>query len=182
MSQHLAGTQLMSAPPRFEFLSHGCPCGFHTDPKNECHCTSRMISNYMSRISGPLLDRIDIQIEMPPVDPKLLRKQATGRSSDDIRAEVAAARRLQAARFAGTALRVNARMSHRDAAKFCRLDAAGESIMDAALHQMALSARAHDKILKVARTIADLAASPDIQAEHLAEAVNYRSLDRQLWA
>ena len=182
MAQLLKRQDVAPTSFRFEFLSHGCPCGFHTDPKNECHCTSRMISNYMARISGPLLDRIDIQIEMPPVDPKVLRKQATGRSSADIRVEVAAARRLQTERFAGTPIRVNARMSHKDAAKYCRLDAAGESIMDAALHQMSLNARAHDEIVKVARTIADLAASPDVLAEHLAEAVNYRSLDRQLWA
>jgi magnesium chelatase family protein len=180
-----------------------CPCGFATDPKNECHCTSRQIAQYMSRISGPLLDRIDIQIEMPPLDGRVLRRQATGKSSGDIRADVAAARKRQGERFAAARLAVengdrpqrkdlrgsvpvfagvNARMSHKDVMRHCRLDAAGESVLDAAMGQMSLSARAHDKILKVARTIADLAASPDIQAEHVAEAVNYRSLDRELWA
>jgi len=159
-----------------------CPCGFHTDPNNPCHCTPRQIATYMNKISGPLLDRIDIHIEMPPVDPRQLRQLRAGRSSDAIRAEVAAARARQTRRFADTAIRLNARMSHKDVQRYCPLDEAGEALLFSAMSQMALSARAHDKILKVARTIADLAGSDAISPEHLAEAIQYRSLDRQLWA
>ena len=136
----------------------------------------------MARISGPLLDRIDLHIEMPPVDARLLRKMGTGRSSADIRADVAAARQRQTERFADTAIRVNARMAHKDVQRYCPLDDACEVLLDTSMSQMSLSARAHDKILKTARTIADLADADAIAPDHLAEAINYRSLDRQLWA
>jgi len=182
LAQPVAPQSVVHSSASFEFRPHGCPCGFLTDPKNECHCTARQISSYMSRISGPLLDRIDIHIEMPPVDARLLRKLGAGRSSADIRADVAAARDRQTERFAGTDIRANARMSHKAVLKHCPLDDACEALLATAMSQIALSARAHDKILKVARTIADLEGHPAIHPDDLAEAINYRSLDRQLWA
>ena len=158
-----------------------CPCGYLTDPKRACHCTPRQVQAYMGRISGPLLDRIDIHLDVPAVPYRELRGGSDGTSSATIREQVLGARRLQAARF-GSGRMTNARMSHRQVRKFCVLDAAGESLLKQAMQEMGLSARAHDKILRAARTVADLDGSPDITATHLAEAVQYRRLDRNLFA
>ncbi len=158
-----------------------CPCGYMTDPKRECHCTPRQVQAYMGKISGPLLDRIDIHLDVPAVPYRELRGRGEGTTSQAMRDQVERARRIQAQRF-GDARRANARMSHRQVKKHCGLDAAGESILKQAMHEMGLSARAHDKILRTARTIADLEAAPEISATHLAEAVQYRRLDRNLFA
>ena len=158
-----------------------CPCGYLTDPKHECHCTPRQIQNYMGKISGPLLDRIDIHLDVPAVPYRELRGQSDGTPSAAIREEVLRARDRQAARFGHRRL-TNARMSHRQVKKFCALDGAGESLLKQAMQEMGLSARAHDKVLRVARTIADLESAADITATHLAEAVQYRRLDRNLFA
>jgi len=158
-----------------------CPCGYLTDPRRECHCTPRQIQAYMGKISGPLLDRIDIHLDVPAVPYRELRATRDGASSARMRDEVQAARALQARRF-GDARMTNARMSHRQVKRYCALDDAGESLLKQAVQEMGLSARAHDKILRTARTIADLEGADAVTATHLSEAVQYRRLDRNLFA
>jgi magnesium chelatase family protein len=135
----------------------------------------------MGKISGPLLDRIDIHLEVPAVPYRELRSQAEGTTSASMRDQVNRARDAQAARFGNRRL-TNARMSHRQVKKFCPLGEAGEGLLKQAMQELGLSARAHDKILRVSRTIADLEAAPSVTATHLAEAVQYRRLDRNLFA
>jgi len=156
---------------------HACPCGFFGDATHECRCTPGIIQRYLGKISGPLLDRIDIHIEVPAVPYKELRSNGTSESSDDIRARVEQARAVQQARGF-----VNSSMPVRMIRKQCALDEAGERTLEMAVRRMGLSARAHDRILKVARTIADLDHSEAVSAKHLAEAVQYRSLDRNYWS
>jgi len=158
-----------------------CPCGYLTDPRRECHCTQRQIQAYMGKISGPLLDRIDIHLDVPAVPYRELRASRDGASSAQMRGEVQRARAAQAARF-GDARLANAHMSHRQVKQYCALDAAGESLLKQAVQEMGLSARAHDKILRTARTIADLEGADAVTATHLSEAVQYRRLDRNLFA
>jgi magnesium chelatase family protein len=163
-----------------------CPCGYFTDPKRQCKCTPNMIERYLSRISGPLIDRIDIHIEVPPVAWRQLRATgpaADGLDSATIRAQTTAARAVQHRRFAaepGGATTTNASMSSRQIRRLCKLDDAGETLLKQAMTELGLSARAHDKVLRIARTIADIDGAEDIQAHHLAEAVQYRRLDRRL--
>ena len=159
-----------------------CPCGFRGDPKRECHCTPNQIERYMSRISGPLLDRIDIQIEVPAVPFRELRHDRSGPSSAEVRTQVLDARTRQRERFGVQSTQLNGRMLHRQLRQHCRLDAPSEDLLRAAMNELGLSARAHDKVLRIARTIADLDASANIQSHHLAEAISYRSLDRSYWA
>jgi magnesium chelatase family protein len=158
-----------------------CPCGYRGDPRRQCHCSIPQIERYMSKISGPLLDRLDIHIEVPAVPFKELSGGTAGTSSAQMREQVASARRLQCERFRGSKTRQNAHMSHRQTRQFCALDDEGRNILKAAMMELGLSARAHDKVLRLARTIADLDASPAIRPMHLNEAINYRILDRQLW-
>ena len=158
-----------------------CPCGYRNDPGRQCHCTVPQIERYMSKISGPLLDRIDIHIEVPAVPFRELSGQVPGTSSHEMREQVAAARRVQTERFRALATRHNADMTHRQTRQFCRLDNEGHNLLKASMTELGLSARAHDKILRTARTIADLDQSENIQPMHLNEAINYRMLDRQLW-
>ncbi len=158
-----------------------CPCGYRGDPRRDCHCTPPQIERYMSKISGPLVDRIDIHIEVPAVAYQDLSGGASGTPSNDLRAQVASARAVQTARFDGGRTRYNADMSHRQTRQFCRLDNECQNILKGAMSELGLSARAHDKVLRVARTIADLEQSETIRPHHLNEAVNYRMLDRQLW-
>jgi magnesium chelatase family protein len=158
-----------------------CPCGYMTDPRKECHCTPRQVRNYLSKISGPLLDRIDIHVEVPPVDYRQLRDAPTGEPSADIRKRVEAARKLQTERFKKTKTTCNARMTSRQLRKNCPLTGPTESLLEQAMRELALSARAHDKILKLARTIADLEAAADILPQHISEAIQYRTLDRSYW-
>ena len=153
-----------------------CPCGYFGDPNRECRCTPPMIQRYVSKISGPLLDRIDIHVEAPPVKYRELHQKAEGEPSAAIRERVERAREIQVARGYP-----NARMPSKMIREHCRLDEAGEKTLEAAVQRMGLSARAHDRILKVSRTIADLAAEPTISVRQLAEAVQYRSLDRTYW-
>ncbi len=159
-----------------------CPCGYFTDPKHQCKCSPNMIERYMSRISGPLVDRIDIHVEVPPVPWKQLRGDGDGRSSAQMREDVIRARAVQRQRFGGDGqtTTTNATMSSKQVRQHCKLDAAGEMLLKQAMTELGLSARAHDKVLRIARTIADIAGAADIASEHLAEAVQYRRLDRRL--
>lgn len=159
-----------------------CPCGFYGHPKRECRCSPGQIERYRQRISGPLLDRIDIHVEAPPVEYDELTSTAAAESSAEVRARVAEVRIRQAARFDG-ALRpaLNARMQPRHMREHCRISETCHALMKHALEDLHLSARAHDRILKVARTIADLADADSIGEEHLLEAIQYRTLDRSLW-
>jgi len=160
-----------------------CPCGFWNDPTRECRCTPLQIQRYVGRISGPLLDRIDIHIDVPAVR----FKELTGRdapeveSSTSIRERVTDARSRQHERFRGEGIFSNAAMTPRLIRRFCRIDAESEHLLEAAMTRLGLSARAYDRILKVSRTIADLEGSDQIRTSHLAEAVGYRSLDRTYW-
>ncbi len=159
-----------------------CPCGYYTDPHKQCNCTSQQIQKYLSRISGPLLDRIDIQIEVPAVRYRDLSSTLSGDKSYQIRERVQKAREIQLNRFKGNEyLFCNADMKSRDIRKYCRLDQDSQEILKTAITQLGLSARAYDRILKVSRTIADLAGENHIKPAHISEAIQYRSLDRQLW-
>jgi magnesium chelatase family protein len=158
-----------------------CPCGYRGDPRRECQCTVPQVEKYMGKISGPLLDRIDIHLEVPAVPFRELAASRAGTSSDQMREAVLAARARQAARFAGSATRANARMHSRQIREFCRLEPAAAELLRAAVADLGLSARAHDKVLRVARTIADLDAAEAIGCGHVSEAINYRLLDRGLW-
>ncbi len=153
-----------------------CRCGYYGDSSRECRCTPGQIQQYLNRISGPLLDRIDIHVEVPAIPFKELRGEAVVPSSAEIRARVEQARSVQQARG-----HYNAHMPARLVRKLCTLDDAGERTLEMAVRRMGFSARAHDRILKVARTIADLDESPAVSAKHVAEAVQYRSLDRNYW-
>jgi len=158
-----------------------CPCGHLGDPKNRCRCSPAQIRRYRNRVSGPLLDRIDLHVEAPALTVAELRNDAAGESSERIRERVLAARTVQKRRFAGSTAAVNARMSHRQIRIHCRLDSDLGDLLQQAMEKLNLSARAYDRILKVARTIADLAGAEDIAAPHLLEAIQYRSLDRELF-
>jgi magnesium chelatase family protein len=159
-----------------------CPCGYRNDPRRECHCTIPQIERYMAKISGPLLDRIDIQIEVPAVPFKELQGARDGTTSAAMRDQVMSARAIQDARFLQSKTRRNAQMSTREIRQHCQLNDAGTSLLRNSIQEMGLSARAHDKVLRVARTIADLDGRAEIAPEHVNEAVNYRMLDRQFWS
>jgi magnesium chelatase family protein len=159
-----------------------CPCGFYTDPHKECTCSPPQIQKYMAKISGPLLDRIDIHIEVPAVKYKELVSTSQSETSEDIRKRVIRAREIQLKRFAGHKnIYNNGDMGSREVRKYCVLNEAGAEMLKMAMTKLGLSARAYDRILKVSRTIADLEESEFIQPQHVSEAIQYRSLDRQLW-
>ncbi len=157
-----------------------CPCGYYTDPKRKCKCSSNQVRGYLARISGPLVDRIDIHVEVPPVPWKQLRSEETGLSSEQMRTDVLRVRAVQRERFGPKVTTTNAKMSPAQVRKFCPLDAMSETILQQAITELGLSARAHDKILRIARTIADLESKPQIESQHIAEAIQYRRLDREL--
>ncbi len=154
-----------------------CQCGYKSDPKRECTCSIMQIKNYVSKISGPLLDRIDIHIEVPTLEYKDLSSDTGGEPSLLIRERVEQARQVQANRFRNAKIYFNAGMGAYQLKTHCRLDEASKKIMGLAIDKLGLSARAHDRILKVSRTIADLAGEENIQANHVAEAIQYRTLD-----
>lgn len=159
-----------------------CPCGFYTDPNKECTCTSPQIQKYMAKISGPLLDRIDIHIEVPAVKYKELSSKSSGEKSESIRQRVIEAREIQLERFNDQKnIFSNGDMGSKEIRNFCKLDSAGEDLLKMAMTKLGLSARAYDRILKVSRTIADLEKSANILPQHISEAIQYRSLDRELW-
>ncbi|MCI0331678.1 MAG: YifB family Mg chelatase-like AAA ATPase [Planctomycetes bacterium] len=159
-----------------------CPCGYRNDPRRDCHCTVPQIERYMAKISGPLLDRIDLHIEVPAVPFKELSGARDGTTSAVMRDHVMSARAVQEARFLQSKTRQNAQMSTREIRQHCQLNEAGMNHLRTSIQELGLSARAHDKVLRVARTIADLDARAEIQPEHVSEAVNYRMLDRQFWS
>jgi len=165
-------------PASFMLLAamNPCPCGFYGDTTRECRCTGAIIQRYLGKISGPLLDRIDLHIEVPAVPYQELRGVSQGATSAEIAGRVRAAREVALARGC-----YNAHIPARQLRKLCALDAAGERTLEMAVRRMGLSARSHDRILKVARTVADLDGSEAVSAKHLAEAVQYRSLDRTYW-
>jgi magnesium chelatase family protein len=169
----------LTFPSRFMLVAamNPCPCGFYGDSTRECRCTPAIIQRYLGKISGPLLDRIDIHVEVPAVPYKELRGNSTAEPSADIRGRVERARAVQSARGY-----YNSQMPSRMIRKQCELDDAGERTLEMAVRRMGLSARAHDRILKVARTVADLGESQTVSAKHVAEAVQYRSLDRNYWS
>jgi magnesium chelatase family protein len=157
-----------------------CPCGYFGTDARRCKCTPGQIERYLSRISGPLVDRIDIHIDVPAISFSKLRSKSSQLDSATMREDVVRAREVQAKRFSNDKPMTNSRMSHKQVRKFCELDQACEMLLKQAMTEFGLSARAHDKICKVARTIADLADSEDIRSEHIAEAISYRKLDRRL--
>jgi len=161
---------------------HGCPCGYYSDPANECTCTLPQIQRYRSKISGPLMDRIDIHIEVPAVKYRDLANRDPGEPSAEIRTRVNRARRIQLDRFRGMKIYCNAQMTNRQIRKFCQIAEVGQKLLETAMDKFGLSARAYTRILKVARTIADLEGQDSIQTPHLSEAIQYRSLDRNLIA
>jgi magnesium chelatase family protein len=174
----------LTFPSRFMLAAamNPCPCGFLNDPSRECTCTPPQIQRYVSKISGPLLDRIDIHIDMPAVKYRELREGAGGEGSDQIRARVIAARDRQLSRYRGEKIVCNAQLSSRQIRKYCDISPECERLLESAMTRLGLSARAHDRILKVTRTIADLDAAETISTTHISEAIQYRSLDRNYWA
>jgi len=173
----------LTFPARFMLAAamNPCPCGYFNDPSRECTCTPPLIQRYVAKISGPLLDRIDIHIDMPAVKYRELREEAGGDTSDTIRARVVKARERQLERYQGEKIHANAQMSTRQIRKYCALTAECEHLLENAVSRLGLSARAHDRILKVARTIADLDGVESIGNPHISEAIQYRSLDRNYW-
>ncbi len=169
-------TGTLTFPARFMLIGalNPCPCGYWGDPVRPCTCSPAMVTRYQKRISGPLLDRIDIHVEVPRVDYQKLTDERRGEPSAAIRARVERAREIQRRRFAGTPLTANAEMGPAELRQFCPLDEAGRSLLRAAMQQLQMSARAFHRILKLARTIADLAGSDKIETAHLAEAIQYR--------
>ena len=158
-----------------------CPCGYLTDPKKQCHCTPNQIQKYLSKVSGPLLDRIDIHIEVPSVKYKDLADESSAEKSETIRERVKLARDIQLERFKEDGIFSNSHMSHKLVRKYCKLNEPSRDLLKTALTELGFSGRCYDKILKVSRTIADLEGKPDIETHHVSEAIQYRSLDRNMW-
>lgn len=173
----------VSYPASFMLVAamNPCPCGHYGDSTHQCTCTPAQVHRYKDKISGPLLDRIDIHCEIQAVPYALLKDMQPGESSATIRERVIRARQIQAERFAGTAIHCNAQMTPKMVRQYCQLDAASDQLLEASMAKMGLSARAYDRILKLARTIADLAGSEQIQQPHIFEAISYRQLDKMSW-
>lgn len=166
-------------PARFQLVCamNPCRCGWRGHPSGRCTCSDREVAKYVEKISGPLLDRIDLHVSVPAVEYASMRRKETPESSADVKCRVDAARAVQTARFAGTGVTCNAHMTAPMIGQFCCLDHAGDALMKSAFERMGLTARSHDRILRVARTIADLDGAADIRPEHLAEAIQFRNTD-----
>ncbi len=172
-------------PASFQLIAsmNPCPCGYFNHPEKECTCSPIMVQKYLNKISGPLLDRIDLHVEVTPVPFSELSSTKMSEHSGDVRERVMKAREIQAKRFEGNeGVYCNAQMSSKKLKEICVISSVGQNLLKTAMDRLNLSARAYDRILKVSRTIADLAGSDDIRPEHLAEAIQYRSLDREGWA
>lgn len=167
-------------PARFTLIaaSNPCPCGFLGHPDRQCSCSPLQVQRYRSKISGPLLDRIDLHVQLLPVRYSSWAAPCEGESSGDIRERVVAARKIQAERFAGAAVPANAFMRAAHIRQHCALPPGGSDVMEAAMNRLGLSARSLDKVLKISRTMADLEGSARIKKEHLTEAIQYRGFDR----
>ena len=161
-------------------VPHGCPCGYVTDPKRRCKCTPNQVERYLSRISGPLIDRIDIHVDVPAVPFAELTSKRDGTDSAAMRGQVITARARQTERLADLDILTNSQMSSRQLREFCQLDDSGVDLIKQAVYELGLSARAHDKVLRISRTIADIEEAESIEAHHIAEAIQYRRLDRKL--
>lgn len=175
--------QSTTFPARFVLVAsmNPCPCGYLGDTKHPCKCYPAAIEKYMGKISGPLLDRIDLHIEVPSVPFQELTASSDGTSSATMREQVNLAREKQSLRFGKSNFMLNSRMNSKQVRKFCVLNKESKSLLQIAMENLGLSARAHDRILRMARTIADLEQASEILAPHLIEAISYRSLDRKLW-
>jgi magnesium chelatase family protein len=173
----------LTYPAKFMLVAamNPCPCGYFTDPKRECHCTPIQIQHYLSRVSGPLLDRIDIHLEVPRLKLEHLTDKRRGEASEAIRARVDLARTTQKERYRDDGVFFNAHLEPKDLDRYCLLDRESEELLKLAILELGISARAYDKILRVSRTIADLDGKDTIEAHHISEAISYRSLDRNLW-
>jgi magnesium chelatase family protein len=158
-----------------------CPCGYYGHPRRECMCDSKVVSRYLSRVSGPLLDRLDIHVEVPPVEYEQLRSNEKTETSAEIRARVTAAREFGAERFTKSGVSCNSKLPPEDVQKYCPLSDAASAMLGHAFDRLGLSARAYNRVLKVSRTIADLDKSELIDTVHISEAIQYRSLDRKYW-
>jgi magnesium chelatase family protein len=172
-------------PASFMLVSsmNPCPCGYYNHPEKDCLCPPGMVQKYLNKISGPLLDRIDLHVEVTPVSFDELASKAKGESSADIRERVMEARDIQEKRYSNAkGVHANAQISTKQLQKYCSLNEKSQQMLKMAMEKLNLSARAYDRILKVARTIADLEKNESINAEHIAEAIQYRSLDREGWA
>ena len=156
-----------------------CPCGFHNHPERDCVCAPGVVQKYLNKISGPLLDRIDIHIEVTPVAFAELASERETEKSEAVRGRVVRARHVQEMRYSGTSMHSNAQISTQQLRKYCRVDATGQALLQKAMERLGLSARAYDRILKVSRTIADLAGSQLLEADHLQEALMYLGADQE---
>ena len=176
-------SKTLKFPSKFMLIAamNPCLCGWLTDPRKACNCTQLQVQKYISRISGPLLDRIDLHIDVPSLPTTQLLQNNSSESSESIKKRTMMARKSQLKRLASESIFANAYMSHSQIKKFCCLSAEGKQLIRSAIEELGLSARAYDKILKIARTIADLDEEENIQTEHIAEAIQYRSLDRNWW-
>lgn len=172
-------------PASFMLVSamNPCPCGFFNHPEKDCICAPGVVQKYLSKISGPLLDRIDIHIEVTPVSFDELSNERKSERSELIRKRVVQAREIQNTRFAkNEGIFANSQMSSKSIKRYAKIDESGKALLKNAMEKLGLSARAYDRIIKVARTIADLSGSNEIELDHLSEAIQYRSLDRESWA
>ena len=158
-----------------------CPCGYSTDPRRECRCTPGQIQKYMAKISGPLLDRIDLHVEVPALSYNELISPKSSEASSEVSLRVAKVREMQQQRFALETILCNAEMNPRHVKSYCKVDEEGHRILKMAITDLGMSARAFDRILKVSRTIADLDQSQQIKSHHVSEVIQYRTLDRNLW-
>ena len=171
----------LTYPARFMLAGamNPCPCGHHGDPQRRCTCAPQAVQRYLARVSGPLLDRIDLHVEVPAVRYRELASQRGGEPSEAVRDRVRRARELQAERYgARPDIHANAHMAPRDLRQFCRIGEAGDALLRTAISRLGLSARAYHRVLKIARTIADLDHAAEIGTAHVGEAIQYRSLDR----
>ena len=162
-------------------VPQACPCGYLTHPTKECNCTPPQIQRYLNKISGPLLDRIDIQIEVAPLKYSQLTEKNNGESSSEIKKRVLAAKKIQKTRYKSVGITSNAQLSPKHMDEFCQLTEEASNLLKLAIGKLSLSARAYDKIRKIARTTADMEEKELIEAAHISEAIGYRSLDRNLW-